>query len=210
MTAQMVIGIIIDLQRIYIAIYKTSTKTVQFGFNLWLTGAVAFYFLYVWAEAIYYFIPLPGGRVHPNNTSTAGTETTTFITGQQDQPLMSSPSHQAPSYDQIKYWIDCGLHLVVGLGLKAILNQKRRRDLEREEQQQHLQHALVFSDKDLPAPVASASSVEGFMTEAEVGRLRLRVPTWPRLLMAIWFLWLTYDGVNFISRMSSKNPLSGK
>lgn len=207
LTAYMVFGVIIDLHRIYIAVHKTSTRSVQFAFNFWLTGAVVFYFGMVYAQTINYFIPLPKGGVHPKINSTAEMATAS-INGQQDQPLVPS-SLGTLLQIEIKYWIECGFHLVLGLGLKTILNQKRQLDLEREEQQRHDRHLLVFSDKELPTPVVSVSTVDGFMTEADVSRLRLRVPTWPRLFMAICFLWWTYSGVNHISQLPSEHPLTG-
>ncbi|KAF9550584.1 hypothetical protein EC957_000258, partial [Mortierella hygrophila] len=207
----MAIGIAIDLHRIHVAVYKSSTKSIQFAFNLWLIGAAAFYFVIIYTEIVGYFIPLSKVGTVTNNNSTV--ETATMITpGQHDQPLSSSPLQTTTpqKLEEIKYWIDCGLHLVLGLGLKAILNQRRQLDLEREEQQHHhlYHHLLVSSDKDLPTPIASASSVEGFRTEAELGRLRLRVPTWPRFLVAIWFLWLIYNGAHHVSHFASNHRLS--
>ncbi|KAG0273504.1 hypothetical protein BGZ96_004820 [Linnemannia gamsii] len=209
LTVYMTIGIIIDLHRIYVAVNKPSTRSIQFAFNLWLIGAAVFYFGIVYAETLNYYVPLPKGGVHPTTNSTAETETAS-TKDQQEQPLLPSSSRQTLSLLEIKYWIECGLHLVLGLGLKAILNQKRQLDLEREEHQRYDHYLLVSSDKELPTPVASASTVDGFMTEADVGRLRLRVPTWPRLFMAIWFLWLTYSGVNRILQLSSEHPLTAR
>lgn len=205
----MAIGIAIDSHRIHVAFYSSSTRSAQFAFNLWLTGAVAFYFGSLYAEILYYFVPLPKAGVVTNNNSTVDTATT-FTPGQQDQPLSSSSLQPTTSqkWDDIKYWIDCGLHLIIGLGLKVILNQRRQLDLEREEHQQH-HHLLVSSDKELPTLVASASSVEGFRTEAELGRLRLRVPTWPRFFMALWSLWLICDGANQFSHFILWHPRSG-
>ncbi|KAF9123065.1 hypothetical protein BG015_005412 [Linnemannia schmuckeri] len=206
----MAIGIAIDLHRIYVAVYKTSTRTTQFAFNLWLTGAALFYFATVYGETLYYFVPLPKNGVRSNNLT--GATTTAFKSSQQDQPLSSLPQQTTTPQplNEIKFWIDCGLHLVLGFGLKAILNQRRQLDLEREEQQGRHHHLLFSSDKELPTPVASASSVEGFKTEADMSRLQLRVPTWPRLFMAIWFLWLIYDGTNHIPHFASVHHHSAR
>ncbi|KAF9128784.1 hypothetical protein BGX30_014199 [Mortierella sp. GBA39] len=169
----MAIGIAIDLHRIHVAVYRSSTRSTQFAFNLWLIGAAAFYFVIIYSEILDYFIPLSKVGIVTSNNSTV--ETATMITpGQHDQPLSSSSlqSTKPQKWEEIKYWIDCGLHLVLGLGLKAILNQRRQLDLEREEQQQHhlYHYLLVSSDKELPTPIASASSIEGFRTEAELAR----------------------------------------
>ncbi|KAG9064369.1 hypothetical protein KI688_003557 [Linnemannia hyalina] len=207
----MAIGIAIDLHRIHIAVYKSSTRSTQFAFNLWLIGAAAFYFVFIYGAILDYFIQFSKVGIVTNNNSTV--ETATMITpDQHDQPLSSSSLQTTTPqmWEETKYYIDCGLHLVLGLGLKAILNQRRQLDLEREEQQHHhlYHHLLVSSDKGLPTPIASASSVEGFKTEVELGRLRLRVPTWPRFFVAIWFLWSIYDGAHHVSHFASAHRLS--
>ncbi|KAF9100855.1 hypothetical protein BGX29_006202 [Mortierella sp. GBA35] len=101
---------------------------------------------------------------------------------------------------QIKSWIPFVLNLMVGFGLRTILSEWRQKDLELEVLREK-QGRLLATDKELPTPVASASSVEGFKTEAEMHRLRLRVPTWPRFLMGLWFLFGIFYGVMHISHM---------
>lgn len=209
----MAIGIAIDLHRIHASVFKSSTRSIQFAFNLWLTGAATFYIVIIYSETLNYFIPLPKVDVVTSNCSTVETATV-FTPNQQDQPFSSSSLQTITpqKWDEIKEWIHYGLHLIVGLALKVMLDQRRQLDLEREEQQQKqhpYHHLLLSSPEQLPIPVVSASSIEGFRTEAELGRLRLRVPTWPRFFVAIWFLWLIYDGANKVSYFMSEYRLSG-
>ncbi|KAK5801937.1 hypothetical protein F5H01DRAFT_371773 [Linnemannia elongata] len=210
----MAIGIAIDLHRIHASVFKSSTRSIQFAFNLWLTGAATFYIVIIYSETLNYFIPLPKVDVVTSNCSTVETATV-FTPNQQDQPFSSSSLQTITpqKWDEIKEWIHYGLHLIVGLALKVMLDQRRQLDLEREEQQQKqhpYHHLLLSSPEQLPIPVVSASSIEGFRTEAELGRLRLRVPTWPRFFVAIWFLWLIYDGANKVSYFMSEYRLSAR
>ncbi|KAF9910692.1 hypothetical protein EC991_005677 [Linnemannia zychae] len=104
-------------------------------------------------------------------------------------------------------WTAFALHMQLGYGLKALLNQRRQLDLEQERQQEYMRqqgyHQPLMDNKDLlPSPVMLTSLKEGFKTEAEQLRLRSRVSTWPRFLVAIWFLWLAIKGVNHFLHLS--------
>ncbi|OAQ27403.1 hypothetical protein K457DRAFT_634482 [Linnemannia elongata AG-77] len=84
---------------------------------------------------------------------------------------------------------------MLGLALWTILNQRLQLDHEQEERLEQQGYQFLGTNSDLPAPIASALTVEGFKTEAEIRRLRLRVPTWPRLIMGVWFLVEVFDGI---------------
>ncbi|KAK3843827.1 MAG: hypothetical protein J3R72DRAFT_522550 [Linnemannia gamsii] len=182
------ISIAIDLQRIHVA-FKPSTRTAQFAFNLWLVGATVGYFFVAFGEILSYFVPLPKNN-EPTVINNESTTTKASI----------APVELASLSSQL---VEFAFHMLLGFGLKTILNQRRLSDLQ-QEHQWHRHHHLTVVNKDLPlpTPVASASSAEGFKTEAELHRLRLRVPTWPRVLVAIWFLWLIAEGVEHVLHLS--------
>ncbi|KAG0375059.1 hypothetical protein BGX24_009595, partial [Mortierella sp. AD032] len=182
------ISIAIDLQRIHVA-FKPSTRTAQSAFNLWLVGATVGYFFVAFGEILLYFVPLPKDNEPAviNNESTA-------------TKASIAPVEPASLLSQL---VEFAFHMLLGFGLKTILNQRRLMDLQQEYQWHRHRHLVVVNkDLPLPTPVASASSAEGFKTEAELHRLRLRVPTWPRLLVAIWFLWLIAEGVEHVLHLS--------
>jgi hypothetical protein len=175
------IMIIIDLQRIYVA-FQPSTRNAQFSFNLWLVGTVVYCLVIVLSEVIYYLFPK--------------------LLNQQDTVLENTWIQSHP-------WIAFVLQMLVGYGLKSILNQRRQLGLEQERQQEQLQQQgyrqFLMSNKDLlPSPVMLTYSMEGFKTEAEMCRSQSRVPTWPRFLVAIWSLWLIIEGVNQMLYLSER------
>ncbi|KAG0277266.1 hypothetical protein BGZ96_002925 [Linnemannia gamsii] len=102
------------------------------------------------------------------------------------------------------------LHMVRGYALRTILNQRQQLDHEQEVRQEKQGHHILSGNSDLPAPIASASTVEGFKTEAEIRRLRLRVPTWPRLVVGVWFLLKALVDVTQLSPLLHYSPVAEK
>ncbi|KAK3812669.1 MAG: hypothetical protein J3R72DRAFT_462615 [Linnemannia gamsii] len=208
------IKIAIDLQRIHVAYKPSSTRAVQFAFSVWFLAAFLKWLFIIYVECLTYFMPTFTELV--NNSTMAPADTGATLVGVQNQsssPLLFSP-HTTPkssttpdsvyrfAWQHTAYWGPLALNLLLGLALKTILSRRHRLDREQELRQDQHGHYLLATDRELPAPVASASSVEGFKTEADIHRLRLRVPTWPRLVAGVWFLLKSIDGLNHISRLT--------
>lgn len=107
---------------------------------------------------------------------------------------MTSPTLVETVWKGVGSWMPSVLDIVLGFALWTILNQRQQLDHEQEDRQEKQGHLLLAASSDLPAPIASASTVEGFKTEAEIRRLRLRVPTWPRLIVGVWFMVTAFNG----------------
>ncbi|KAG0254273.1 hypothetical protein BGZ95_006092, partial [Linnemannia exigua] len=208
------IKIAIDLQRIHVAHKPTSTGAAQFAFNIWFLGAFFKVLFIVYVECLIYFVP--SFTELAKNSTMAPADTGATLAGVHNQslsPLLGS-LHTTPessatpgsfyriAWQHIMSWLPLALNLLLGLALKTILSRRLQLDQEQELRQDQRGHHLLATDRELPAPVASASSVEGFKTEEEIHRLRLRVPTWPRLVVGVWFLLKSIDGLNHISRLT--------
>ncbi|KAF9899085.1 hypothetical protein EC991_009637, partial [Linnemannia zychae] len=135
-----------------------------------------------------------------------GARTGATLVGVQNRSPGSSSASGEPSLmsavQHIKPWILFLLNLLLGVALKTILARRQQLDQEQELRQDLQGHHLLAADRELPAPVASASTVKGFKSEAEIHQLRLQVPTWPRLVVGVWFLLMSIDGLNHIYRLT--------
>lgn len=159
--------------------------------------------VYVYSYA--YFVPSSSERF---NNATTLQQNHTLETFPQ-QPVMTAipestavPTLVVTVWKGAEPWMPSALNMMLGYALWTILIQRWRLDHEEEVRWEQQGNHLLSADNDLPAPVASASTMEGFKTEAEIHRLRLRVPTWPRLFVGIWLLVRMIDGMSHISRLS--------
>ncbi|KAG0300737.1 hypothetical protein BGZ97_003093 [Linnemannia gamsii] len=175
---------IIEFQRLFLA-YKPSTRAAQLAFNIWsITVAIAASF-YILNMSYAFFVPEI--ELVSNATFSAELEeilrwqnqSSPMVLPDQAMPLQSTtiPGHVQTVWEGIMSWVPSVLHKVLGFALWTILNQ--RRQLDHEEEVRLEQEHLLSGNSDLPTPIASAATVKGFKTEAEVRQLRLRVPTWP-------------------------------
>lgn len=200
----MLLKVAIGLQRVHVAVSKPSTGIVQFAFNVWLVGTLAYGTFKIHAYSAVYFVPSLIERanntfaLHHNLTSNEFLQQSTTTTA------TTTPALIITLWRAIEPWVPSALNMLLGIALWTILNRKQQFDHEQEIRQEQQGHSLLTGTSGLPAPVASASTVEGFMTEAEIRQSRLRVPTWPRLFVGTWHLMRTIDGVRHLFRLSGK------
>ncbi|KAG9064502.1 hypothetical protein KI688_003692 [Linnemannia hyalina] len=200
----MVHGVAIGLQRVHVA-FKPSTGLAQLAFNIWLVSALFSGVFMVYVYSYSYFVPSLMERV---NNATALQQNHTLEMFPQ-QPTMTAtpqsitiPALVATVWKGVEPWIPSALNMVLGFALWTILIQRRQLDHEQEVRWEQQGNHLLSANSDLPAPITSASMVDGFKTEAEIRRLRLRVPTWPRLFVGVWLLVRTINGMSQISHLS--------
>lgn len=194
----------IDLHRLYVA-YRPTTGGAQLSFNIWSIGTVLLAFFYLLGELYNFFVP-EFMELAKNTTSTADVSGTHSRQNQSLPMLLSEQVTQSTTsltfvetvWKGVTSWMPIVFHFVLGLALWTILNQRRQLDQEQEHRQEQQGYHLLATNGDLPTPIASASTVNGFKTEAEIRRSRLRVPTWPRLLVGVWFLLVALDGITRI------------
>ncbi|KAF9123344.1 hypothetical protein BG015_005334, partial [Linnemannia schmuckeri] len=169
------LGIAIGLQRVHVA-YKPSTGLAQLAFNIWLVGALFNGVFMIIVYSYVHFVPSFKGRA---NNATALEQNHTLELFPQQPTITTTPQSTTTPilvvtvWKGVEPWMPSALNMLLGGALWTILKQRRQSDLELEARQEQGQYILSAND-DLPAPVASASSVEGFKTEAEIRRLRLR------------------------------------
>lgn len=150
---------------------------------------------------------VPSLTEHINNSTALQQNRTLEMFPQQPTMTAIPQSTTVPAvvmtvWKGVELWMPSALNKVLGFALWTILIQRRELDHEQEVRREQQGYHVLSADSDLPAPVASASTMEGFKTEAEIRRLRLRVPTWPRLFVGVWLLVRTIDGMSHISRLS--------
>ncbi|OAQ27408.1 hypothetical protein K457DRAFT_33851 [Linnemannia elongata AG-77] len=198
------LGVAIGLQRLHVA-YRPSTGLAQFAFNIWLVSALLRGAFMVCVYSYAYFVPSLMERL---NNATALEQNRTLEAFPQ-QPTMTAtpqsttmPALVVTMWKGVESWIPSVLNMALGFALWTMLMQRQQLDYEQEVRWEQQGNCLLSANGDLPAPVASASTVEGFKTEAEIRRLRLRVPTWPRLFVGVWLLARTIDGISHISHLS--------
>jgi hypothetical protein len=197
----MLLEVAIGLQRVHVAVSKPSTEIAQFAFNVWLVGALSRGTFRVFVYSFAYFVPSVMER--HNNATVQQNLTSNEVSQQSTRTTVTTPSLVDMLWMGIEPWVPFALDMLLGLALWTILN--RRQQLDHEQEVRHEQgHHLLFGNSDLPTPVASASTVEGFKTEVELRQMRLRVPTWPRLFVGVWLLMRTIDGVSLLSHLSGK------
>lgn len=191
----------VDFQRFYVA-YRPTTGGAQLSLTIWSIGQALEVFFYIITESYIYFVPEFKDLF---NNATSAAELSAILSQQnQSVPMLlpeqttqstTSPNLVETVWKGVKSWTPFVLNIVLGFALWTILKQRRQLDREQEDRQLQQGHHLLAANSDLPVPIASASTVEGFKTEAEIRRLRLRVPTWPRLIAGVWFLVVAFDGI---------------
>lgn len=111
------------------------------------------------------------------------------------------------AYSGPMFWVMFYGSFGVGVGLRMILNELRRRDREVERQRE----ALLRIAKDMPPfPITTARSLPGFsdvvLPEEEARRRLLRVRTRPRVITA---LFLALDSVDYTHALFNRERLAG-
>lgn len=162
-------------------------------------------FIYILIASYAFFVPGHKEFISNGTFSAEVVEGTLLRLNQSSPMLLPAPvtplqSTTTPGFVEMVWkgnvsWVPDVLHMVLGYALRTILNQRRQLDHEQEVRQEQQGHHLLSGNNGLPAPIASASTVEGFKTETEIRRLRLRVPTWPRLVVGVWFLFMALDSL---------------
>ncbi|KAF8941831.1 hypothetical protein BGZ47_007149 [Haplosporangium gracile] len=198
-----VINSVIDLHRLFVA-YRPTAEGAQLSFNIWSIGTVIMTLFYILVESYTYFVPEFYDLV--NNATLTAEVSAALLQQNQSSPMMlpeqatpqskTTPTLVETAWKDVMSWMPSVLDMVLGFALWTILKQRRQLDHEQEIRQEQQGHHLIAANNVLPAPVASASTVEGFKTEAEIRRSRLRVPTWPRLIVGVWFLVVTFDSIS--------------
>ncbi|KAF9537570.1 hypothetical protein EC957_007966, partial [Mortierella hygrophila] len=167
--AFVVVPPIVDLHRLHVA-YRPTTGGAQLSFKIWLIRAAFIALGYIIAWFYMYFIAEFDILL---NKATFAAEVSE-IHSQHNQPLPVLLPEQVTQSMTSPTLVET-VWKGVESWMPSVLN-------------------IVLGD--LPAPIVSASTVEGFKTEAEIRRLRLRVPTWPRLLMGVWFMAAAFEGIS--------------
>ncbi|KAF9920711.1 hypothetical protein FBU30_009370 [Linnemannia zychae] len=197
----------IYLQRIYVA-YQPSTEAAQFAFIIWIIETIFSVTAYILFTSFIYLAS--------SSTTAPKIYQAEIVSTQQDS--LSNPQVRESTFapeltlfdvlkGDVKSWVETAFKLLSGFALWTILHWRRQLDQEIELRQDQQGHYLLTANNELPTPVASALTVEGFKSETEIRRLRSRVPTWPRLIAGICFLMAIKGGASrFSSLIQLKAP----
>lgn len=189
---------LVDLHRLYVA-YRPTTGGVQVSFNIWSIGTTFMALINIVGESFDYFVPefkdLANSATFAAEIFSQQNLSMPMLLPEQATQVTTLPTLFETVWKGVESWTPSVLNIMLGLALWTILNQRWQLDHEQEERLEQQGYHLLGTKSDLPAPIASALTVDGFKTEAEIRRLRLRVPTWPRLIMGLWFLVEVYHGI---------------